>query len=97
MGTRYICDWCGRAFDVRGGELSGCGMPYGMPTEKWAAISCVVPRAEEDTEPGKTVRFYPTRPENMPVSYIVCSQTCAEKVLAEIETRLKAAFDEAAR
>ena len=97
MGIRYICDSCGKEFDVKGGAGPG-GYPvaYGMPLEKWATISYMAPKAKEEPEPGLTGRFYATYPENTPVCYLVCSQACAEKVLDEIGTRLQAAFDEVA-
>ena len=95
MGTRYICDLCGKEFDVKGGVgPGGYSVPYGMPLEKWAVITCIAPKAKEEPEPGQAGRICATYPENMPVGYLVCSQACAEKALAEIRTRLQAAFDE---
>jgi len=97
MGNRYICDSCGKEFDVKGGVgPGGYSVPYGMPLEKWAIITYTAPKAKEEPEPGQRGRIYVTYPENIPVGYLVCSQACAEKVLAEIGTSLQAAFDEVA-
>ena len=94
MGIRYICDLCGKEFDVKG-DIGASGYPvsYGMPLEKWATITYMAPKAREEPEPGRTglVAMYP---ENMPIGYLVCSQVCAEKALTEIGARLQAAFDE---
>jgi len=96
MGTRYICDSCGKEFDVKGGVgPNGYSVPYGMPLEKWAVITYMEPKAKEKPEPGQARRACATYPENMPIGYLVCSQACAEKVLAEIGTHLQAAFDKA--
>jgi len=97
MGIRYICDSCGKEFDVKGGVgPSGYSVSYGMPLEKWATISCMAPKAKEEPAPGQTRRIYGMYQEDMPVGYLVCSQACAEKALAEISTSLQAAFDEVA-
>ena len=97
MGNRYICDSCGKEFDVKGGVVpGGYPVPYGMPLEKWAIITCMAPKAKEEPEPGQTRRIYAAYPENITVGYLVCSQACAEKVLAEVGTRLQAAFAEVA-
>ena len=97
MGIRYICDSCGKEFDVKGGAgPGGYSVPYGMPLEKWATISYMAPKAKKEPEPGQTGRIYGMYQENIPVGYLVCSQACAEKVLTEIGASLQAAFDEVA-
>ena len=97
MGNRYICDSCGKEYDVKGGVGPG-GYPasYGMSLEKWAIITYMAPKAKEEPAPGQTGRIYGMYQEDMPVGYLVCSQACAEKALAEISTSLQAAFDEVA-
>ena len=98
MGIRYICDSCAKEFDVKGGVgPGGCSVPYGMPLEKLAVITYMAPKAKEEPEPGKLGRIYATYPENTSAGYLVCSQACAEKALAEIRTRLQTAFDEVAQ
>jgi len=95
MGNRYICDSCGKEYDVKGGVgPDGYPASYGMPLEKWATITYMAPKVKEEPEPGRTGLAYGMYPENMPVGYLVCSQACAEKALAEIGARLQAAFDE---
>ena len=96
MGTRYICDSCGKEFDMKGGIVpNGYSVPYGMPLEKWAVITYMEPKAKEKPEPDQAGRIYGVCPANMSAGYLVCSQACAEKVLAEIGTHLQAAFDKA--
>jgi hypothetical protein len=97
MGIRYICDSCGKEFDVKGGiGPDGHPVSYRMPLEKWATFSYLAPKAKEEPAPGQTGRIYGMYQEDMPVGYLVCSQACAEKKLAEISKRLQAAFDEVA-
>jgi len=98
MGIRYICDSCGKEFDVKGGAGSdGYSVPYGIPMEKWATISYTAPKAKEEAEPGQAGSIRPLRPGYTAAGYLVCSQACAEKKLAEIGLSLQAAFEQVAQ
>lgn len=94
MGTKYICDSCGKEFEMKGGVGPG-GYPasYETPVGKWAIVSYAA-KAKEKREPDRVGQIYPY-PPNVSASYHVCSQACAEKALAEIRTLLQAVFDEA--
>lgn len=94
MGTRYICDSCGKEFDMKGGIGPG-GYPasYETPVGKWAIVSYAA-KAKEKPDPDRVGQIFPY-PSNVSASYHVCSQACAEKALAEIRKLLQAVFDEA--
>ena len=97
MGTRYICDSCGKEFDVKGGVgPGGYVASYEMPPEKWAVITYVAAKAKEKPKPDRVGQIYGVCPANISAGYLVCSQACAEKALTEIGTRLQAVFDEVA-
>ena len=94
MGTRYICDLCGKECDVKGGVSSGGYTPsYDMPPGKWAVITYVV--SNKKSEPGRVGPIFPYS-MNVSANYLVCSQACAEKALTEIGARLQTVFDEVA-
>ena len=96
MGTRYICDSCGKEFDVKGGVgPGGYSVSYEMPTGKWAIVSYAA-KAKDKPEPDRVGQIFPYSP-NVSASYLVCSQACAEKALAEIRALLQAVFDEIAQ
>ena len=98
MGIRYICDSCGKEFDVKGGACpDGYPIAYGMPLDKWAIISYTAPKAKEEPKPGQAWGIRPVYPEHKTVGYLVCSQACAEKKLAEIGLSLQAAFEQVAQ
>ena len=94
MGTKYICDSCGKEFEMKGGNSPG-GYPasYETPVGKWAIVSYGA-KAKEKPERDRVRQIYPC-PPNVSASYHVCSLACAEKALAEIRTFLQAVFDEA--
>ena len=95
MGTRYICDLCGKEFDMKGGiSPGGYSVPYEMPVGKWAIVSYTA-KAEQKPETERVGQIYPYSP-NVSANYLVCSQACAEKALAEIRTLLQTVFDEVA-
>ena len=93
MGTKYICDSCGKEFEMKGGGGYG-GYPASndVPAGKWAIVSYAA-KAKEKTEPDRVRQIYPC-PPHVSASYHVCSQACAEKALAEIQTLLRDVFDE---
>jgi len=97
MGIRYICDSCGKEFDVKGGAGPDGYPPYGMPLEKWVIISYTAPKAKEEAKPGQAWGLRPVYPQHRTEGYLVCSQACAEKKLAEIGLSLQAAFEQVAK
>jgi len=92
MGTRYICDVCGKQYDVRGG-FSPTGYPVAseLPPDRWAMVFYLAPERKEEPKPGKA-GIYPAR---MPQAFLVCSQVCAEKALDEAKEGLRKAFESA--
>jgi uncharacterized OB-fold protein len=93
MGTKYICDSCGKEFDVKGGS-GGPGSYAASPElpDKWVVLTYVVKAEKPGPDRGKqTCGYAPYESE----SRLVCSQACAEKSLAEIGALLKDVFGEA--
>lgn len=87
MGTRYICDVCGKEYDVKG-AFSPIGYQIsGMVPDEWVIISYLAPKKASAKE--KFVGMS----ERMPEGFLVCSQTCAEKALDEAKERLRLAFE----
>ncbi|MDD4984737.1 MAG: hypothetical protein WC369_08490 [Dehalococcoidales bacterium] len=95
MGTKYICDSCGKEFEMKGCVGYG-GYPasYETPAGKWAIVSYTA-KAKEKPKPARVGQIVPYSPPHVSASYHVCSLACAEKVLAEIRTLLQSVFDEA--
>ena len=95
MGTKYICDSCGKEFEMKGGGGPGVYPASDeTPAGKWAIVSYTA-KAKEKPEPVRVGQIVPYSPLYVSASYHVCSQACAEKALAEIRTLLQAVFDEA--
>jgi len=94
MGTRYICDVCGKEYDIKGGVgPAGYPVPAEMP-DKWAVISYLAPKA-----PGPQLEPK-TRLVGIPAArdlkgFLVCSQACAEKALDGAKKQLQQAFEKA--
>ncbi|MFA5378217.1 MAG: hypothetical protein WC455_20860 [Dehalococcoidia bacterium] len=95
MGTKYICDSCGKEFEMKGGS-GPAGYPASddMPAGKCAIVSYAA-KAKEKPAPARVGQIVPYSPAHVSASYHVCSLACAEKALAEIRTLLQAVFDEA--
>ena len=92
MGTRYICDVCGKEYDIK-----GCIGPDGFPVpaefpDKWAIISYYAPKEPEPRPEPKPGQIGVVPVGRMPKGFLVCSQACAEKALDEAKEQLRQAF-----
>ena len=96
MGTRYICDVCGKLYDVKG-DSSPIGYQIaGMVPDEWAIISYFAPKEPEPpqkSDSAAVVRPSAVYPEKTSKVFLVCSQACAEKALDEAKEYLRQAFE----
>lgn len=91
MGIRYICDVCGKEYDIKGG-MGPTGYQM-LPSEPvphdWAVITLMLPRCEHQMVSPIASTAY----ERMK-GFSVCSLACAEKALGEVRDLLRQAFRE---
>ena len=85
MGIRYICDVCGKEYDMKGGiGPTGYPMQVGEFPSKWAVITVLA--GNEHNQMGGI------KPARMPRGFLVCSLACAEKALGEARDYLREGF-----
>jgi len=93
MGTRYICDVCGKEYDVKGAfSPIGYQISAGAP-DSWAVISYLAPKEPQPQPKPSPAGIYA---ERMPEGLLVCSQACAERAFDEFKERSRLAFEKLA-
>jgi len=91
MGIKYICDVCEKEYTRKGGiDPGGYPVVTEMPPGKWAVIIYIAPKSKQKPKPGQ-IGISST---GVREGFLVCSQACAEKALAETKERLGKAFEE---